>query len=341
MYQRALNIDPKHVVTLCNMGLLLHDVRREYDEALAVFERAMEAASDADDVLVHHLVAANAEAESARAKDDKADAMRLPPIFSKQEANQGILQTEMAALRQRQGCHYLEHLTKVLKDDGPAPHTQPPSAKPLAETHEAAAAAVAAGEHEGDAAAGASQGAAGGEGPSEHGTEEPAPPAGAEHRPAGDTSGPGGTGGAKYVGTLMRQKLREKEEDMRKKRVVVTAMVLKSATLQLRAADGIGGAAEKRILHASKFNEYYVVLKHAYLYYYHNMDVYVNNASEVRRRQQAAKLPPATSTPAALRVRVLPAAFLIVRGFYQKWRCRNEKQRAQCVGGAARGEQRG
>jgi hypothetical protein len=43
-------------------GLLLHDVRREYNEALAVFERAMDAANEAEDTLVHHLVKAQREA---------------------------------------------------------------------------------------------------------------------------------------------------------------------------------------------------------------------------------------------------------------------------------------
>ena len=43
-------------------GLLLHDVRREYNEALAVFDRAIEAANEAEDTLVHHLVKAQREA---------------------------------------------------------------------------------------------------------------------------------------------------------------------------------------------------------------------------------------------------------------------------------------
>jgi tetratricopeptide (TPR) repeat protein len=239
MYQRALNIDPTHIVSLCNLGLLLHDVRREYDEALAVFDQAMEAASDADDILVHHLASAHNKAGSTR-PDPKAIA--LPPIFPHQDAHQGVLKTEMDALRQRQSSHYLSHLSTILTDKEQQKSERPADAAPPAESSPAAQArpggpdAAAGGEaadkttaHEAAAEDGQQGGGEGGGG----GGEGVA--AAAAEASAGADGSKAGAGAPKFVGTLLRQQQRQREEELKNKQVLVTAMILKSATLPLRA----------------------------------------------------------------------------------------------------------
>ena len=337
MYQRALNIDPTHIVSLCNLGLLLHDVRREYDEALAVFDQAMEAASDADDILVHHLASTHHKAGSAR-PDPKA--MALPPIFPHQDAHQGVLKTEMDALRQRQSSHYLSHLSTILKDKEQQKSERPADAAPPAESSPAAQArpggpdAAGGGEvanktsaREAAAEDGQQGGGEGGEGGA----------ATAAEASAGADGSKAAVGAPKFVGTLLRQQQRQREEELKKKQVLVTAMILKSATLALRAvglpalpsarfppprpvpfsrsrstlltspsqpvatvvcrgtpeggrrltasaraqADGIGAEVEKRLTRPGKLPEFFVVLKHAYLHYYRNQDLYVSNDKEV------------------------------------------------------------
>jgi hypothetical protein len=98
-------------VTLSNLALFLHDVRREYDQALAVFEKAMQAAAEVNDTLVHHLIAAqNNSAGVHGARGQQEDKMMLPPVSSSTSPYQGILVAEMSALRVRQSAHYLSHL---------------------------------------------------------------------------------------------------------------------------------------------------------------------------------------------------------------------------------------